>query len=398
MKICYLCADRGIPLSGHKGASAHVRGLVRAFARLGHDVIVLTCDEGDGSHAVPAEVVRVAAPTLLAGLDEDAAPRVYRALGHVWNNANIETALECVVRDHAPDLLYERYGPFGVAGGVVARRHGLPHVLEVNAPLAWEGTQYRRQALNDAAEVLERTAFANAGTILVVSTELREVLLTAGADAGRIIVVPNGVDGELFHGHAKPTGGSSITIGFVGSLKPWHGLEHLRDAFRLVAEDERYHLLVVGDGPGAGVLRELESAYPRRVLLTGPAAHDRIPHFLDRMDIAVAPYPAMEPFYFSPLKVLEYMASGLPVVASDIGQLRELVRPGETGLLVPPGDAAALADAIRRLAGDAALRVRMGATASAEVLGRHTWAHRAESILELAGVSGGDVTLARASS
>lgn len=389
MKICYLCADRGIPLTGHKGASAHVRGLVRAFAGMGHDVVVLTCDEGQGGHDLDAEIIRIPAPGLLDGLDESDTPRVYRALGHVWNNATVEAALERVIVEHGPDLLYERYGPFGLAGGVVARRHGLPHVLEVNAPLAWEGAQYRKQAMSDAAEVLERAALANAGTVLVVSAELRDVLIASGADAERIAVVPNGVDDTLFRNRQRPTETDSITIGFVGSLKPWHGLEHLRDAFVLLAADARYRLLVVGDGPAGRVLRELESTYPRRVLLTGPVTHDRIPELLGRMDIAVAPYPALERFYFSPLKVLEYMAAGLAVVASDIGQLRELVRPDETGLLVPPGDATALAAAIRRLADDGALRTRMGRTASTDVLRQHTWRHRADEILELAGVAHG---------
>jgi glycosyltransferase involved in cell wall biosynthesis len=384
VRIVYLCADRGIPVGGHKGASAHVRGLVRAFAGLGHDVVLLASDAGTGSLDPLVSVVRIPEPGLLEGVREHRAPRVYRALGHLWNNGNVERSLEQVVADHAPDLLYERYSPFGIAGGVVARRHGLPHVLEVNAPLAWEGAQYRRQALADAAEGLEYAAFANAQHLLVVSAELCDLLVEAGHDRHRIHVVPNGVDDSLFTPAARRPCTDTVTIGFVGSLKPWHGLENLRDAFVQLAPDPRYRLLVVGDGPANGVLSELARAYPDRVLLTGAARHEDIPSLLGRMDIAVAPYPPIENFYFSPLKVLEYMAAGLPVVASDIGQLRQLVRPGETGLLVPPGDASALSAAIQALAADPSLMTRMGETGSAEVLRDHTWVQRAQSILSLA--------------
>jgi glycosyltransferase involved in cell wall biosynthesis len=104
------------------------------------------------------------------------------------------------------------------------------------------------------------------------------------------------------------------------------------------------------------------------------------------MDAAVAPYPALANFYFSPLKVYEYLAAGLPVVASRLGQLERLVEHGVTGLLVPPENAAALADALERLQGDGALRARLGQAARARVLRDHTWDAVVRRILRLAGL------------
>src|SRR5690606_35992876 len=94
--------------------------------------------------------------------------------------------------------------------------------------------------------------------------------------------------------------------------------------------------------------------------LAGAVEPAEVPAWLARMDIAVAPYHGDQPFYFSPLKIYEYMAAGLPVVASDVGDLAALVRHGETGLLCPPGDPPALAAALARLAGDPAAARRMG--------------------------------------
>jgi glycosyltransferase involved in cell wall biosynthesis len=87
------------------------------------------------------------------------------------------------------------------------------------------------------------------------------------------------------------------------------------------------------------------------------------------------------------LKLYEYMAAGLALVGSRVGQVSEVVRDGETGLLVPPGDAVALADAIARLRGDPALRARLGAAARADVIANHTWARVVERVLAIAGVA-----------
>jgi glycosyltransferase involved in cell wall biosynthesis len=104
------------------------------------------------------------------------------------------------------------------------------------------------------------------------------------------------------------------------------------------------------------------------------------------MDAAVAPYPDLTPFYFSPLKVFEYMAAGLPVVASRVGQLSSLIEDGWNGLLCPPGDPAALAASLDRLRQDPALRARLGQTARTAVLAHNSWDSVAQRSLSLAGL------------
>src|SRR5262249_55329491 len=118
--------------------------------------------------------------------------------------------------------------------------------------------------------------------------------------------------------------------------------------------------------------------------LTGAVPPSEVPRLLAGMDAAVAPYPKLPRFYFSPLKVYEYMAAGLPVVASRLGQLEELIRHGINGLLCPPGDAAALAAALAGLRADPGLRRRLGETARATVLRQHTWEAAVGRILCLA--------------
>jgi glycosyltransferase involved in cell wall biosynthesis len=144
--------------------------------------------------------------------------------------------------------------------------------------------------------------------------------------------------------------------------------------------------LIVGDGPQR---EEIERAIAQRDLTaqvqwTGTVPPEQVPHWLSQMSVAVAPYAASENFYFSPLKVVEYMAAGLPVVASCIGQLKDIIDHGVTGILCPPGEATALAQALERLWRSPQQREQLGLAARDFVLKHHTWERIAAQILAIA--------------
>ena len=188
---------------------------------------------------------------------------------------------------------------------------------------------------------------------------------------------------------ALPASPGTFTVGFVGSMKPWHGVGDLLAAFaQLQAQEPNNRLLLVGDGPARGELQSRADSLglSSAVHFTGAVSPAEIPAVLASMDVAVAPFHDRANFYFSPLKVYEYMAAGLPVVATDVGQLRDLIESGTTGLLVPPSAPAALASALGRLRREPALRARFGQTARARVLNEFTWERNARRILHLAGL------------
>src|SRR5262249_47923748 len=229
-----------------------------------------------------------------------------------------------------------------------------------------------------------------AAALLAVSREVARYLERFPDTRGRVRVVPNGVNLQRFPPRAAAScqsGHSAFTIGFVGSLKPWHGGSVLRDAFaRLPRRSAETGLMIVGEGPEQGRLAEdvCRRGLGDAVHFTGWVPPDDLPAMLASMDVAVAPYPDLPHFYFSPLKVYEYMAAGLPVVASRIGQLAQILRHEETGLLCPPGDSLALAAELERLRCDLALRKRLGAAARATALEKHTWDGIAGRILKFA--------------
>jgi glycosyltransferase involved in cell wall biosynthesis len=267
-----------------------------------------------------------------------------------------------------------------------AAETGVPSILEVNAPLVEEQAEHRR--LVDRAEAQRRaaTALHLAGAAVCVSEPVAEwVRAVAPTTATR--VVPNGVDparfgvrpGPVPARHTRP-----FTVAFVGTLKPWHGVDVL---VRAIAMVDDAHLIVVGDGPQREPLERLaaELRVGHRITFRGSLAPEAVPAELAGADAAAAPYPTAE-CYFSPLKIVEYLAAGLPVVASRSGQLPQLLTDGEDARLVTPGDAMALSHALAQLRDDDQLRARMGAAARVTAL-HHTWARVVATSLATVGLA-----------
>ena len=380
MRIAYICADPGIPVFGQKGCSIHVQEVIRALRHRGATVDLFASRVGD---APPSDLADLTVQTLPPIPRGDQALREKTALSI---NATIWTELE---RMGPYDLIYERYSLWSYSAMEFAQSRGIPSVLEVNAPLIEEQAQHRQLVYRNKAKQVATRAFRAAHRLVAVSDEVKDYLARWGV-AAKVQVIPNGVNHHRFSANlepALPKSSNTFTVGFVGSLKPWHGLPHLVAAFtQLYQRVPQARLLIIGDGPQRESLTtELEQRGLRAVTtFTGAIAPDQVPGFLAAMDVAVAPYPARSDFYFSPLKVVEYMAAGLPVVVSRIGQLTALVADERTGLLCPPGDEAALATALERLWQSPSLRQQLGQAARAYILTHHTWDAIAEQVLAIA--------------
>ncbi len=182
-----------------------------------------------------------------------------------------------------------------------------------------------------------------------------------------------------------------IVIGFIGTFSIWHGLRTLVEGFASLANRTAelpapLRLLLIGDGPLFAQVREQVGKLELgdRIVLTGRIAHETAAQHLAAADILCAPHVGNadgSEFFGSPTKLFEYMAMGRAIVASRLGQIGEVLEAERTALLVPPGDAAALSGALARLAGDAALRARLGAAAREEAVRRHQWTDRVAAIL-----------------
>ena len=377
MRVAYICTDAGIPVFGSKGCSIHVQEFLCALLQVGAEVRLYASRIGG---TPPAGLHGVEVRELLVNRAGDAAKRERAAFAA---NDDLLRALE---RDGPFDLVYERYALFSFSGMEYARTIGVPGVLEVNAPLIEEQAQYRQLVDREGAESTAHRAFKAASVLIAVSQEVAAYLDQYIEASGRIEVVANGVDTDAFRPRSVAARSHGFTVGFVGSLKPWHGLADLVEAFsrlRQVAGDAR--LLIVGDGPERNRLEEDVAArgLVDAVQFTGAVAHSEVPALLALMDAAVAPYPKLANFYFSPLKIFEYMAAGLPIVASRTGQVAQLIEDGVTGLLYEPGDTGAMFEALHCLRRDSQLRGDLGRAARAAILRGHTWRTIVERILRI---------------
>lgn len=397
MKILYLCADSGIPFWGFKGGSVHMREIVSCFAGKHCDVTVVARDaSGSATYDINFSVYDLPEvtddrmlPALDRLLDDE---RILREFRDLHRNPEIENLLEKIQKSGSPfDIIYERYSLFNFAGLNFSKKYNIPFMLEVNAPLIREALKYRHLALSHVASAVEKSLFDNSAHIIAVSNEIRD-FISGKSPKAAVSVVPNGVRIDHFSSGNESSDEKGVddgfTVAFLGSLKPWHGVDILIDSFaRVLKEDGDCRLLIIGDNKKQddGLAKRCRDlGIDDKVIFTGALDYNEVPGRLRQADVLVAPYPRVDDFYFSSLKVFEYMAAGKAIVSSNIGQLSSILIHEKTALMVPPGDSVSLGRALIRLKKDPGLRRRLGERAQLEARRRHTWSQRADAILEVA--------------
>ena len=410
MKVLYICPDTGIDVLGRKGASVHVREMIAAFARAGNDVDLIAprlVKPGAAPLSVAATVVRIPVSDEIqrtrAGIDEFVSGRgiqssLAKDVRRVLYDADLNAALSARYQDDPPDLIFVRLSLLSTAGVALAAATGRPLVVEVNSPLADEHDRYRNGALGELARHVEGEVIRAATAVLVVSQALVDHVVRLGVDPDRVVVCPNGIDPSRFRRHRVsaerrrqlgiPDG---LIVGFVGGLRTWHGaplLPAILAGLRDRGADVR--LVIAGDGPARA---EIESEAERlgvadRTVLLGPVDHDDIPDLISSFDIALAPYPDLtHDFYFSPLKLFEYLGCGVPVVASSVGQIASTLRSGVHAVLTPAGDVSSAVDACMQLIIDPGYAREIATAGAALVHDRYTWDQNAAVAMSRAGLT-----------
>ena len=375
MKVLYSAIDQTVP--GTKGGSVHVAAVAEGLAALGHEVTALITP-GNGAPR-PSTVRWVPMPPPFGSTHL----RLARA-----------GAVAQLARGIRPDAIIERYHNFGGEAIRSAAAMKAVSVLEVNAPVIDHAGSSK--ALVDRALLVQpmRRWREHLCALADVIVTPNAAVLPPGIPADRVRVLEWGADTERFQpgarGQTPYNRPEATTVAiFAGAFRSWHGAIHLVEAIKILrARGERnVGAVFVGDGSELPRVRQAAEGIDS-IIFTGPLPHDRMPAALAGTDIGVAPFdigahaPLSLGFYWSPLKIFEYMASGLPVVAPAVDRIPSLVENGREGVLyeLPPkggsyaeSHAKLLADTLVKLT-DVSLRGTLGAAARARAVRDYSWA------------------------
>jgi glycosyltransferase involved in cell wall biosynthesis len=394
------------------GSVGHIAGVINAFRRRGARVVFTAC----GAHSHPqsgAENLDLKAPELLCVPVE-------------FNNYRFQRMNQRqFARDprlQSFDAVYQRISLGNYSGIDAARRLGVPLIAEYNGSEAWVSRNWGK-ALNfhDLAVEAEQAMLDHADLVVTISDVLREELLSRGVPAHRIVMYPNCIDPEMFDPARFPiaelqslrarhgVGSDDLVVMFVGTFGQWHGAEVLAHAIAILVrqdpgwlERHRVRFMLVGDGEKMRDVRaRLEGVDPRFYVLTGLVPQLEAPRYLASADVLVSPHvpnPDGSRFFGSPTKLFEYMAMNKAILASNLEQIGEVLSPSlpvaqlperapqaddkALAILTTPGNVDDVVSGLRYLIERPDWRAKLGSNARAAALGRYTWDHHVEAILD----------------
>ena len=380
MNILYHHRTRGRHVEG-----VHIRGIVHALRELGHRVEVMsfpgadpeneTETTGGGKGGLARFVTRL--------------PGVVFELFELLYNLVTLVRMTRAWRRTVPTLVYERYSLFLFATVWLARRRGIPIVLEINDSALVD--RVRPLSMKRLARRIEGWCFRQATGLVFISTWFRDRAVEAYGEIAPSVISPNAVDLPRFDPSRfdrdtlrQERGLSGRTVcGHIGAFAHWHGMDAFVEAIaNRLAEAPDLALVFVGDGKTLPAVRELVAArgLADRVLLPGRVPHDEVASWIACMDYAVLPNSN---HYGSPMKLFEFMGMGVAVVAPDYAPVAEVIADGRTGWLFPHGDAAACVERVLALAAHAEERRRVGAAARDYIASERQWRNNAEQLLTL---------------
>jgi glycosyltransferase involved in cell wall biosynthesis len=268
----------------------------------------------------------------------------------------------------------------------LSQRFDVPLIEYVHAPVVWEAKRWgvnRPLSASLLERYGERPQLKETDLVACVSEEVQLEVVRMGVGMDRTIVAPMGVDIERFSPSVDGSRWAAMTrsvgdivLGWAGSVRRFHNVDVALRAIRdLRSQGCSAGLVIAGDGQDRPRLEALavELEVTEWVRFVGQVPNAEMPGFLAAVDIAVLTAGADQAFHYSPLKLREYLAMGLPVVAPRVGEMARFLEDGATGMLYDAGDASGLAAAVQRIVDDDELRHELGAAGRALIAASGSW-------------------------
>lgn len=374
MKILYVATDIYIPFV--YGGSTHVLESAKALVKRGHNVHLICKGSKELKKEETLEGVRIHrilryVPSKQVW-DLKKKPKADKSKIRDFIAGNVKrrimplfAGLEIyfLMRRHDLDVIYERNSSFG-AGAIASYLLGKPLILEVHFPF-----------ISPLSLQRARRILATSLKIVPSKYHHKVKLFTCNVDPGRFKFNPE--DNEKIR--RKYNAADKDILIYVGNFYPWHGVDILLKA---LARLKKVICFFVGNGPWQKKYEELaeDLRVRERCIFLGSLPQGEVIKYINAADIAVAPFDTSKDeltmkygFYYTPLKIFEFMACSKPVVTSNIGNLKEIIKDGETGVLAREGSVESFVEAIRMLIENREKREEIGLKARVEVEKKYTW-------------------------
>ena len=385
MKVLYVLEEKNFFSHSNivGGHFAHIIGVIEALQRLGHEVVIASFDhvpywDNSDIRYFQFRVLDIHIPKV-------------RGVITRWQQ---KKQIIRAVREEKPELIYIRWSG-SISGNIRKTFPNLPIVLECNTAAEMYLEMRHFSILRKwLVRSVDKINTKSATLISAVSRETRDFLLEhhPELDPLRVIVNPNGVDVNRFCYIESDVRAcyqipqDAIVIGYAGNFFTWHRIDLLISAFQRL-DLAGVYLLIIGTGPIELCNTLKRMAANRResqIIFTDAVPFDQMPRYLSACDILVSPQSESiaGKFHQSPIKLYEYMAVERAVVASNIGQISEVIDHGRNGLLFEPHSMEGLEDALRQLIENPTLRLRLGKQARYDAERLHSWGANVQRVLD----------------
>lgn len=390
MKILYISTHRQLNLASPSGPGTHMREVIAGFEHRGHQVVKWIA----GGETIDKNNLQIVFKQ--RGYKKWIPSFVWQTLKDVelWRwNKKAQKEIENLISRENPDFVYERGYYMMTAAGKACKKHGVKHLIELNAPYPQEKREMEGfSLLSFLATRAEKFQVNNAHKVVVVSTELKKYFSQkTGVSPLKIVVTPNAVnlsaisskdDKRASLGFAS----DDCVIGFVGSIFPYHGVDLLIDAVKAILQSNDRSVsikaLVVGDGEILPSLKQKVKDWnlSKHFVFTGNVPHSEVYSYIQAMDVTVMP---KSNWYGSPVKIFEYGIMGKLVIAPDNGPVKDAMENERDGLLVNE-TVEGLVQQLNRAITQPAESEQMALHFQNKIRNQFTWQHVADSILAAA--------------
>jgi len=376
-----------------KGAEGvHINEIANALRDIGHSVNVISLLKGnvakeDGGTSVTNSRNKKILVKVLKYISKYTHEAIFEFLEIIYNFVSLPVLLLKVLK-FKPDFIYERYSLFMFSGVLTAKLFRIPIILEINDSAIV--LRVRPLYFKKIAIYFEGRIFKQCSGLVFISNEFLMIARTEyHSGIAKSIVLPNAANPDFFNPcnfdsndlRKKYKLTNNVVCGYVGAFHKWHGIDWF---VKLIAPkiDGNLVLLLIGDGP---CLEDIENYIKThkledKIILTGRVTHEKVVELISLMNFSILPDSNM---YGSPMKIFEFMAMGVPVIAPNYPPINEVIEDNESGWLFDYNNRIEAVNRTLEIARDIELCKKIGTNAREYILTKRTWHNNANNIINL---------------